>query len=96
MPMRVLPMLRVMRVAVGCAGIVQGIMGMVCAVRVLVRMRMFVRVGVTVRMRMDCIAMPVFMGVNMGMRVFVAMLVRVAVGFAVRVTVIAFVHGISP
>ncbi len=96
MLMCVLPMLRAVLVAVRSLGIVQGIVGMVRAMRVLVRMGMFVRVGVAVRMRMDHIAVPVFMGMNMGVGVFVTMLVRMAMGFVVWVTVIGAVHGISP
>ncbi|MGO9543665.1 MAG: hypothetical protein ACLPPF_02585 [Rhodomicrobium sp.] len=69
---------------------------MVRAMHMLVRMGMFVRVGVVMRMRVDEIAVPVFMGVNVGMRVLVSMLVRMAMGFAVRVIVIGAVHGISP
>jgi hypothetical protein len=72
---------------------VQRIMGMI-AIHVLVKMSMLVGVGV--RMRMDDLAMPVFMSVDMRMGMFVLMLVGMAVGSAVRVTVIAVVHVMSP
>ncbi len=96
MLMAVLPVFTAVLVAVGRRGIVQGVVGMLRAVHMLVRMGMLVRVGVAVRMRVHDVAVPVLMGMNMGVRVFVTMLVRMAVRFAVRVTVIGAVHVMSP
>lgn len=96
MLMFVLPMLTAVLVLVRCLGAMQGIMNMIPAVHMLVQMSMAVRVGVAVRMRMDDIAMPVFMGIDVRMGVLVPMLVRMALRFAVRVTLLAVVHVISP
>ncbi len=74
----------------------KGIVGMIRAVRMLVRMSVLMGVGVAVGMRMDDVTMPVFMGMDVVMGMFVLVLVGMAVGLAMRMIVIAAVHAISP
>ncbi len=77
-------------------GAMKGIVGMIRAVRMLVRMGVLMGVGVAVGMRMDGLPMCVLMGMDVGMRMFVLVLVGMAVGPAIRMIVIAAVHAISP